>query len=197
MKQFTSTQSQNLVVQGALSVGASVLIGTLSAILQYLLRGGHVDVGTAASVGGAALITIGGAALKAYVPGHARELVQAGQDTIAQLQQANAALTAQLSARTDVQQALTQLQLQQRDHAQTLAQQVAQSTAQSVNEVIQQYLTAQTVPLPDAAPTTPAPVAQTQPTAPPVVQPPAPFNPFGVDFQITAPVPAVTGRQPS
>ncbi len=119
----SATTSQNLVVQAFLSMVLSAMAGAATAVAQYLFRGGHVDIGTALSIGVGAFITIFSLALKAYWPSNARIVIQATQDSEQQLAAQVQEFEKRLNAQPDVQAALAQQQAQTQDTVQKAVQQ--------------------------------------------------------------------------
>ena len=88
------TDAQNLLLQGLLSILGAALLASVTVAFQYVTQHGLVSVSTAVSVGLAAFLFTFGSALKAFVPSHITQEMQAYQDTITQLQNALAHLTA-------------------------------------------------------------------------------------------------------
>ncbi len=82
------TNSQNLVLQGFLSIVGASIVGFGQAAFQYIFtaNNGHIDIRAALAFALTAFGFIFGNALKQYIPAHARELAQAGNDTQAQIQ---------------------------------------------------------------------------------------------------------------
>jgi len=88
------TDAQNILLQGVVSILGAALLASVTVAFQYVTQHGLVSVSTAVSVGLAAFLFTFGSALKAFVPSHITQEMQAYQDTITQLQNALAHLTA-------------------------------------------------------------------------------------------------------
>ena len=88
------TDAQNILLQGVVSILGAALLASVTVAFQYVTQHGLVSVSTAVSVGLAAFLFTFGSALKAFVPSHITQEMQAYQDTIKQLQDALAHLTA-------------------------------------------------------------------------------------------------------
>ena len=82
---FKPTQSQNLILQFLFSTAISAAIGAINAGSQYVLQGGKINIGVLVSISLAAFAFAFGNALKVYIPSHIKDVLQAKDDTIAQL----------------------------------------------------------------------------------------------------------------
>ncbi len=92
------TDSQNLLLQGLLSILSGAVLAFLTGFVQFLTEHGAMTfttIGTALSLGVGAFLFYFGTALKNYIPAHAQEEVQAGKDAQAQFQAWQASLFVQ------------------------------------------------------------------------------------------------------
>lgn len=82
------TNSQNLVLQGFLSIVGAAIVGFGQAAFQYIFtaNNGHIDYRAALAFALTAFGVIFANALKQYIPAHADILAAAGNDTRAQIQ---------------------------------------------------------------------------------------------------------------
>lgn len=100
------TEDEKLLMNAGLSMVGGVIVGTIQGTYQYLTQGGNVTFGSAVSFAVAGFAALLGVALRAYVPAHAQQEIQAGKDLIQQLQEAlHLAATAQPAMLPSLQQA--------------------------------------------------------------------------------------------
>lgn len=204
MMSFKPTPSQNLILQFVFSAAIAAAIGAINAGFQYVAQGGKVNLGVLVSLVVATFAFAYGNALKQYIPSHIKEVLQAKDDTSAQLTQKIAQLEARLSSQPDVQSALSQISQQQQTQTMNAAQQVAQQVTDSVLKAVAQQAPAQPVQAPapqpvtvNITPVTPMTATVSQPTqdAPPAQQAAAstpevsivPISPYLAHAKITVP----------
>ena len=91
------TQAQNLLLQAAVPLIGGAIVTTATSVYQALTSG-HVDANTVGSFLLATLLATLGQALKAYVPAHIPEELQALQDTQSQFREEVLSLLQQQAA---------------------------------------------------------------------------------------------------
>ncbi len=199
MMQFKPTQSQNLILQFVFSTAIAAAIGAINAGFQYVAQNGKVNLGVLVSLVVATFAFAYGNALKQYIPSHIKEVLQAKDDTSAQLTQKVAQLEARLSSQPDVQAALTQISQQQAATSHNAAQQVAQQVTDSVLKAVAQQVPVQPIQMPvpqpinvnitPVAPMVASVVQPTQDVAPAQQTTPTPQAPPDVALMNTASMP--------
>lgn len=134
------TQSENLVIQGVISILVSALIGSGSAGVQYATRGGHVDIGVLFSIIIASFGLKFGSSLASYVPAHAKDLINTYYDAANQAQSEVARLREQVAQTQSMQSALQEIKAQQAAAPTTVAQQVAAKLSDNLQQIVAQQL---------------------------------------------------------